>query len=386
MCIQTDQGSTVIVPPLPPKPHLPPLAEVIPAKKAPVGQLPTVAQLQDTLNKVIAMVNANKTASPSGKQPAATVSALKLPGGKDVQIDIKPHQPKQSAPPLAQVSASSANQSVLGTSAATVSNLNILQSMATGGGHVPIVKTLQREVGAASQTKPEAKKQPLLVSVPPNPGTSAPVLSAVKHSFSPKLSVAIPSAPGVTVAVSAPKPVNSSGSVITGNKKQDVDLLELGDVFSLHPLVTSQAKAVKSSAGGGSTQVSAQKKTAQMLKTVKLMEIEMELKPVATKWRKLGQALGQNASTLKEIATANSNNPDKCLSAVLAKWNENVKSGSQVPWKTLCKALSKDTMGEKVLADSLIEKYGTQVKIGESCKTFMCMCISARVYPFPSPF
>ena len=363
---------------VPPKPHLPPLAEVVPAKKTSVGQLPTVTQLQDTLNKVIAMVNANKNTSSSGKQPATVVSTLKLPGGREVQIDIKPPQPKKSASPLAKDGASSAKQVVLGSSAATVSKVNIQQSMALQGTHVPpTVTTLKHGAGATAQATPEAKKQQVLVNKSPAGVTpapvllvttpSAPILSVVTPSAPSKLSVGTPSAPGVTVAMAAPKPVTSSGPVPTATKKQAADSLKLGDTFFLRP---SQAKTAQSSIGDRSTKAPGQKKTSQKLKVVKLTEIEVELKPVATKWRKLGQGLGQNASTLKEIAAANSNNSEKCLSAVLTKWNESKKSSSQAPWKTLCKALSKDSVGEKVLADGLMEKYGTNVKIGEFFKTF----------------
>ena len=95
---------------------------------------------------------------------------------------------------------------------------------------------------------------------------------------------------------------------------------------------------------------------------MKLEDLETELKGVATKWRKLGRGLGQNDATLEEISATNGNNPEKCLSAVLTKQNKTGKFSSW-SWKALCKALSKDTMGEKPLADSLLKKYGSNVKI-----------------------
>ena len=324
-------------------PRLPPIAEV-----APISTItpPTMSQLQDTLTKVMAIVNAaNKSSSSTRTKSTTAIPTLKLPGGKEVQIDVKPQQLKQTPP-------------------TDIGGLSIKQSVSPKG----II--VSSNVAPTAQSKPSVNKPSLLVATPQASCTpapilvvttpSAPILSVMTPSTPPTQPLTTPSATGVTVTPSASK---SRVATITGTKKQ---VLDPGN-SSVANIKT--AKSVK---------VAGQKKVPQTLRVLNLGAIELELKPVATKWRKLGRSLNFDDSNLQQIAASNGNDPVNCLSALLAKWNESKKSSATLPWKTLCKALGKDFVGEKVLAERLMEKYGSNVKIGGFAIThghvLMLMC------------
>ena len=84
---------------------------------------------------------------------------------------------------------------------------------------------------------------------------------------------------------------------------------------------------------------------------------------MATKWRKLGRGLDQQDGMLTTLAKAFPNNSEKCLSALLTIFVNSSGQSATAQWKSILKALSKDLVGEKQLADRLTKKYGSNVKV-----------------------
>ena len=295
---------------------------VVPCTSAP-APLSTTEQLQSTLNAVMAVLNSANQNPSSNKQPPP-IPSLKLPGGKEIQlgISVKPQQQQKQTLPQATM------------------------------------------LVATPTTTPTA------------PGTTAITTVTNKKQMLPQSGVSI-AAPATLMTM---PPALGTTIVYTGTQEQkgadDADVLKMGTAFSLSaskqlptsvkmlslsPAMPAQKQNVNS--GQTTARVTNQKKASQEVQVLmKLEDLETELKGVATKWRKLGRGLGQNDATLEEISATNGNNPEKCLLAVLTKQNKTGKFSSW-SWKALCKALSKDTMGEKPLADSLLKKYGSNVKI-----------------------
>ena len=84
---------------------------------------------------------------------------------------------------------------------------------------------------------------------------------------------------------------------------------------------------------------------------------------MATKWRKLGRGLDQKDEMLITLGKALANNSEKCLAAVLTIFFSTSGLSGTAQWKSIIKALGKDLVGEKQLADRLVKKYGSNVKI-----------------------
>ena len=294
----------------------------------------------------MAIVNANK-GQASSTEPPIDIPTLKLPGGKELQINVTPTQLKEMTTPL--------------TGAAPVINTKVGPSLGTAS------KNTTSQGNSTLQTVAKPSATLVLASTP-----SAPIMSVTTPAA--KLSVPV-SAVSSKGTASVATPLSSAASTSSNG---DIASLKIGSAFSMFT-TASQPTAVTSTTSTSSTakpshkdaklssKVAApEKKSAERFHVIKLSEVEKELAPIAIKWRKLGRALDQTDSTLATLATALGKDSSKCLSALLViVFNSTSTSGysGAAQWKSMLKALSKDIVGEKGLADSLVKKYGSNVRI-----------------------
>ena len=301
----------------------------------------------------MAIVNANKGQASSTESPI-DIPTLKLPGGKELQINVTPTQLKEMTTPL--------------TGAAPVINTKVGPSLGTAS------KNATSQGNSTLQTVAKPSATLVLASTP-----SAPIMSVTTPAA--KLSVPVSAVSSKTLqsATSASVATPLSSGASTSNNG-DIASLKIGSAFSMFT-TASQPTAVTSTTSTSSTAKPSQahkdaklsskvaapeKKSAERFHVIKLSEVEKELAPIATKWRKLGRALDQTDSTLATLATALGKDSSKCLSALLViVFNSTSTSGysGAAQWKSMLKALSKDIVGEKGLADSLVKKYGSNVRI-----------------------
>ena len=320
-----------------------------------------------------AAANQKSSSSSGEKQPAVTVPTLKLPGGKEIKLGVSvksEEKSKHGAPQLSgKVVAKPANVGGALSQATTIAGLKQKQNV-------------QKSV--ASPSVQSGVKRKLLTLAQQRAATTTPSSSAT-----PPMKKTTPTRSLDTLLSSVTTPTAATATEKAA-KTISAESLKLGEAFTLSP--SHQAKilghssqvhksgaqsAAKRGVASAKASDTSQKKITRTLRSLTPSELETELKSVATKWRKLGRGLNQQDKTLEQISAENSNNPEKCLSAVLKKWHT-VEAGGRAAnvslWMALLKTLRKDVIGEKSLADSLQEKYGTSVKIIPGTRLLRYVC------------
>ena len=304
------------------------------------------------------MNNAATNQNASGdEQPIVTVptGTFKLPGGKEIKVGVslKSEEKLKLATP---------QQSVKVVTKAMNSG-GVSSDATTAAG----LKQKQDAQKSISSTSAQSTVKKLLTPAQQKSATNA---TTVSSSATPPVKVTTPTLKSVTPL-----------SLVTNHTAETSDeSLQLGEAFTLSP--SHQAKILshtsemhkagakttaKKGAASAKASVTSKKRVHHPPRTLKLSELEIELKSVATKWRKLGRGLNQQDATIEQISAQNGNSPERCLSAVLKTWHTVAATGGKVAgvslWMSLLKTLRKDVIGEKTLADSLQDKYGINVKI-----------------------
>jgi hypothetical protein len=257
--------------------------------------------------------------------------------------------------------------------------------------------------GEATTVAGSKQKQGVPKTISPTSAPSAAkkmLISAQQNTSTTTVSSsATPPAKKTTPKSVAPLSLVATTSESSSKSPSD-ESLQLGEAFTLSP--SHQAKILshtsqvhktgaqstaKRGAVSSKASVTSKKKghrPPHTLYTLTIPQLHTEIKSVSTKWRKLGHGLNQNISN---IEAENGNNPEQCLLSLLKNWHT-LATGGKVSsislWMCLLKTLRRDVMGEKVLADSLQEKYGVNVMIRPGMYDVVCSCMKIsrpeRVY------
>ena len=313
---------------------LPPLVEVSPK----IPSLPTLQQLQSTLSSLLATVNAvsrpgSSPLSSGNKQPTTKLPSIKLPGGKEVRLDISVKSKEQLKPSAPQVSTK------VITTKPTVSkgtSGQVVMATRTETQHKAVSSTSELPTDTSSTGKITA-----LWSVTTPTTATSTICAASEVLKKPSCSKSAPSGEALTLRQTRLDEVSNYISQVNRNG----------------------GEKAKRSSTSPKVSVASKRKARSLTVSLTLAELETELKTVATKWRKLGRGLNQLNTTLEQISARNGNDPEKCLSAILKKWYAYSGKREGMMFKELLKVLRKDMIGERTLADSLEEKYGLSVEI-----------------------
>ena len=88
-----------------------------------------------------------------------------------------------------------------------------------------------------------------------------------------------------------------------------------------------------------------------------LSAVNSELVSVAPRWMDLGVSLGLDPPTLELIASDHPNDANRCLTEVLAKWLQQVRTARS--WRAITLALMSPSISEGDLAHSIAMSHGT---------------------------
>ena len=92
-----------------------------------------------------------------------------------------------------------------------------------------------------------------------------------------------------------------------------------------------------------------------------LFDVQSELNPVASNWKRIGLALRLKHDALENIQAANPGNPTACLTVTLKEWFNkayNIKKFGEPTWQHLVEAVSHPVGGANVaLATKIAENH-----------------------------